>query len=271
MWNKDVLRFRSCDPGQAMPGWSLRCVARCQGLPGQIFDRPRHEYTSIEFIEAGTGTLSVRGQTYRLGAGDAFILPQGVDHRIVCDDIHPWRVLFLDCTGTLVAQLNEAYGLGEQCVFPGVTIAQPIRNLLNLVGDDAALQARAGLTIHEVFALLHAAIRRAPDWPEFIIKAKAFIDANLESTFRLADVANHVGCSEAHLSRQFRRHVGTPPGDYLITRRMELAKALLDTTGESVKAIAERLGYRDSFAFSHAFKAVVGAAPSKWREVQHQE
>jgi AraC-like DNA-binding protein len=52
---------------------------------------------------------------------------------------------------------------------------------------------------------------------------------------------------------------------------MELAKALLDTTGESVKAIAERLGYRDSFAFSHAFKAVVGAAPSKWREVQHQE
>ena len=268
MWNKDVLRFRPCDPAQALPGWCLRCVARCQGLPGQTFDRPRHGYTSIEFIEDGSGILTIRGEEHHLGKGDAFILPEGIDHKIVCDDIHPWRVLFLDCTGDLPRRLAEAYGLGDRCVFPGVSIAQPLRNLLNHVGDDADVQARTGLTIHEIYALIHAAVKRPSGWPDIVVKAKAFIDANLESTFRLSDVAAHVSCSEAHLSRQFRRHVGTPPGDYLLSRRMDLAKALLDATREPIKTIAERLGYRDGFAFSHAFKAATGLSPKAWREQQ---
>jgi AraC-like DNA-binding protein len=268
MWNKDAPRFRSCDPDGAPPGWCLRNVARCQGLPDQVFDRPKHSYTSIEYIESGFGTLSIAGQESRLGAGDAFILPQGVDHRIMCDAIHPWRVLFIDCYGPLPEQLRVAYGLEKTCIFPGAAISQPIRNLLNFVGDDAELQIRTGQVIHEILAKLYANVTKAPDWPEIVIRAKAFIDANLESSIRLADIAAHAGCSEAHLSRNFRRCIGSPPVDYLITRRMDLAKALLDTTGEPIKAIAERLGYRDTFAFSHAFKTAVGASPSQWRSSQ---
>lgn len=267
-WNKDVPHLRSCDPAGALPGWCLRCVARCQGLRGQIFDRPQHAYTSFEFVEAGFGMLTVAGQTAELGPGDAFILPQGIDHRIVCDAVEPWRVLFIDCFGPLPAQLRAAYGLENTHIFPGAAIAQPIRNLLNFVGDDEALQERAGTIIHEILAKLHANVTKAPDWPEFVIRAKAYIDANLESAVGMADIATHVGCSKAHLSRNFHRYVGSPPVDYLIARRMDLAKALLDTTGEPIKTIAERLGYRDTFAFSHAFKTAVGVSPSQWRRAQ---
>jgi len=59
-----------------------------------------------------------------------------------------------------------------------------------------------------------------------------------------------------------------PPGDYIITQRMALAKSLLYSTGDPVKAIAARLGYRDTFAFSHAFKKSVGEAPTLWRSRQ---
>jgi AraC family transcriptional regulator, arabinose operon regulatory protein len=268
MWNKDVLRYRECDPSGAPPGWFLRCIARCQGTPAQTFVRRSHEYTSIEYVESGYATLSVNGETLQLGAGDSFILPQGVEHRIVCDTIKPWRILFLDCFGTLPGQLLTAFGLDKTLIYPGVTIAQPLRNLLNFVGDDIDLHIRAGQAIQEIFGILHESRRRPPDWPKIVVKAKSFIDANLESSFRLADVARYVGCSEAHLSRTFRQYVGSPPGDYLIARRMDLAKALLDTTDETMKTISERLGYHDSFSFSHAFKAVVGIAPTKWREVQ---
>lgn len=268
MFNKDAPRFRSCEPSGAAPGWCIRCVARCQGRPGQTFDRPDHAYTSIEYVESGFATLSIGTETRRLGPGDAFILPQGEAHRIVCDSSNPWRILFIDCTGPLPRQLMDAYGLGETRIFPKTSIAQPIRNLLHFVGDDPDLQIRAGQVLHEIVAILHRSIRTVPDWPEMVVRAKVFIDANLECSLRLEDVARHVGCSEAHLSRSFRRCLDVPPGDYIITQRMMLAKSLLYSTGEPVKAIASRLGYRDTFAFSHAFKKVVGSAPTFWRSKQ---
>jgi len=265
MLQQDPPRFRSCEPSGAPPGWCLRCVARCQGLSGQTFDRPRHAYTSIEYVEEGFGSLTIGGQTRRLGPGDAFILPEGEAHRIVCDDVHPWRILFLNCTGPLPRQLLSAYGLEEVRIFPRTMIAQPMRNLLHFSGDDADLQVRAGQAIHETIAMLHGGLRKIPDWPDLVIRTKVFIDANLEHQIRLPDVARHAGCSEAHLSRSFRRCLGMPPGDYILTQRMALAQSLLSSTGDPVKAIAARLGYRDAFSFSHAFKNLVGEAPTLWR------
>lgn len=264
MLKQDLPRFRSCEPSGAPPGWCLRCVARCQGRVGQVFDRPRHAYTSIEFVEAGSGTLTVRGETRKLVAGDAFILPEGEPHRIVCGESHPWRVLFIDCNGPLPGQLMAAYGLTD-AIYPRTCIAQPLRNLLQFAGPDAELQIRAGLAMHEIMAILQRSIRTVPPWPALVVQAKIFIDAHLESPLRMPDIARHVGCSEAHLSRLFRQHLGSPPGDYIITQRMELAKALLYSSGESVKAIAARLGFRDAFAFSHAFKKAIGSSPSAWR------
>jgi AraC-like DNA-binding protein len=268
MWRKDTPRFRGCDPTGAPPGWCLRWVSYAQGVPRLVVNRPKHAHTSFVYIDAGYGTVSIAGREARLGPGDAFVLPQGMDHRLVYDDLDPWRMLFLGCSGSLPASLRLAYGLEDIFIFPGAAIAQPMRNLLNFTGSDAELQLRTGQVLHELVIKLHASIRNDPGWPEIVTRAKAFIDANLESSMRLADIAAHAGCSEAHLSRSFRSCIGSPPIDYLIARRMDLAKALLDTTGEPIKAIAERLGYRDTFAFSHAFKSVVGSSPSQWRTDQ---
>ena len=270
MWSKNALRYRGCDPAGAPPGWTLRWVAYAQGTPRMVVNRPKHAHTSFVFVEAGFGTVSIAGINQRLGPGDAFVLPQGMDHRLVYDDLDPWRMLFIGCSGTLPTQLRIAYGLENTYFFPRAAVAQPFRNLLNFNGSDAEMQLRSGQIIHEIVSKLHACIQSIPDWPDMVIQAKTFIDVNLESNMRLADIAAHVGCSEAHLSRTFRRCIGSPPVDYLIARRMDLAKVLLDTTNESIKGIAERLGYRDSFGFSHAFKSVVGTSPSQWRTNQSE-
>jgi AraC-like DNA-binding protein len=269
MWSKDKPRFRGCDPAGAPPGWCLRWVAYAQGEPRMVINRPKHAHTSFVYIVGGFGTVTIAGNEHRLGPGDAFVLPQGMDHRLAYDDLDPWKMLFLGCRGPLPTQLRVAYGIEDTLVFRRAPIAQPIRNLLNFSGSDGDLQLSTGHTIHELVSKLHACVKIAPDWPDIVIRAKAFIDSNLESAIRLSDIASHAGCSEAHLSRSFRRCVGHPPIDYLIARRMDLAKALLDTTSEPVKAIAERLGYRDTFAFSHAFKSVIGTSPSLWRAAQN--
>lgn len=265
----DEDRSRAGKAHAAPPGWCLRWVACAQGEPGLVVDRPDHAHTSVVYILSGIGTLTIAGSETTLGAGDAFILPQGMDHRLVYDDRDPWRMLFIGCSGVFPAQLRTAYGIEGIYAFRDAPIAQPIRNLLGFDGDDAALQLYAGQILADIMRILHTSVQDQPDWPPLVIRAKAFIDAHLEGGLRLAEVARHVGCSPAHLSRNFRQCVGMPPGDYLLSRRMSLAKTLLDTSDLSIKAIASRLGYGDTFSFSHAFKLAVGTSPSLWRMAQH--
>lgn len=263
MRNLDIAQLRTVDTSVAPPGWTLLCVARCQARPGERYDRPDHDHHTIELVEHGRGEVRVGDQRATCGPGDAYLLPAGVGHEIVADRHSPWRKLFCNCTGPLLDQLRAAYGLDGCCIFPGAAIAGPLRRLLTFDGPDEALQLQAAPALAEILGIMRAS--RSEALPEPVRAAKAFIDANLERPIRLADIAAAAACSEGHLSRLFRRALGRSPGDYLIARRMALAKALLDSTAEPIKAIAARLGYRDAFAFSHAFKSATGRSPSAWR------
>lgn len=258
-----MVQLRTADPAGAPPGWVLRSVARCQAGPGEAYDRPQHDHHTIELVEAGRGSVRVGDESATCGPGDAYILPAGVDHVIAADPRDPWRKLFLNCTGPLLDQLRAAFGLGDRCIFPGAAIGAPLRRLLTFDGPDEALQLRAAPALAEILGIMRASLVDA--LPPAVAAAKRFIDANLERPIKVADAAAAAACSEGHLSRQFKAALARGPGDYLIARRMELAKALLDTTAEPIKAIAERLCYHDGFAFSHAFKAATGLSPSAWR------
>jgi AraC-like DNA-binding protein len=53
---------------------------------------------------------------------------------------------------------------------------------------------------------------------------------------------------------------------YLANWRMQLAANYLRNSHEGIAAVANRVGYDSEAAFSRAFKKVVGAPPSEWRE-----
>jgi len=55
MRNPDVVQMRAVDPDGAPPGWTLRCVARCQAGSGERYDRPDHDHHTIELVERGRG------------------------------------------------------------------------------------------------------------------------------------------------------------------------------------------------------------------------
>ena len=79
----------------------------------------------------------------------------------------------------------------------------------------------------------------------------------------LAQVA---ALSRSAFAERFVQFVGHPPMQYVTNWRMQLATNYLRMGTESVAAIANRVGYESEAAFSRAFKKVVGAPPSEWRE-----
>jgi AraC-like DNA-binding protein len=72
--------------------------------------------------------------------------------------------------------------------------------------------------------------------------------------------------SRAYFSRSFKAAFGETPHQYLMTRRMERAKALLRDGDLSVTAVCFAVGFSSLGSFSAQFKRLVGESPSAYRE-----
>jgi AraC family transcriptional regulator len=90
--------------------------------------------------------------------------------------------------------------------------------------------------------------------------------ANLEATLRLETMAAIAHLSPYHFARQFKTTTGLSPYQYVIGRRIERAKYLLQKSTElSLAEIALRAGFSDQSHFSFHFKRIVGTTPRRFR------
>lgn len=76
--------------------------------------------------------------------------------------------------------------------------------------------------------------------------------------------------SPAHFARRFRAVYGETPYAYLMTRRIERAKALL-RSGSSVTDACMAVGCTSLGSFSSRFSEIVGQTPSQYRDADHAE
>lgn len=75
--------------------------------------------------------------------------------------------------------------------------------------------------------------------------------------------------SAGHFSRSFRAAFGETPYSYLMTRRIERAKALLRRGDLSVTDVCMAVGCTSLGSFSSRFTEVVGESPSAYRARDH--
>lgn len=99
----------------------------------------------------------------------------------------------------------------------------------------------------------------------FITSATAYMTNHYSEDISIYDIASRFGVTPAYFSRLFKKSMGVPPMEYLITIRMKKAGEFLKTTDYSVKEVAELCGYTDPFYFSKAFKSNTGISPTDFK------
>jgi len=85
----------------------------------------------------------------------------------------------------------------------------------------------------------------------------------------VAALARAALMSTAHFSRQFRATYGETPYAYLMTRRIERAKALLRRGDLSVTEVCMSVGCSSLGSFSARFTQLVGETPTAYRARDH--
>lgn len=95
--------------------------------------------------------------------------------------------------------------------------------------------------------------------------AVEYIEANLESSIRVKDLAALTRLSASHFSRAFKQSLGQTPMTYVTGQRVLLAKRLLLTTEDSMSQIALACGMCDQAHLTRVFRRLVGDSPMAWR------
>jgi AraC-like DNA-binding protein len=98
-----------------------------------------------------------------------------------------------------------------------------------------------------------------------LLRAKDIVDARFREPLDVAALARAAYLSPAHFSREFRRAFGETPHQYLLTRRVERAAALLRNTDRSVADICFTVGLRSVGSFTTSFRRVYGVSPTAYR------
>jgi AraC family transcriptional regulator len=93
-----------------------------------------------------------------------------------------------------------------------------------------------------------------------------YIEEHLDAAPTLGQLAAVARLSAYHFARQFKAATGLPPHQYVILRRVERAKHLLQAgTGLSLAEVAAHAGFSDQSQFSQHFKRLVGVTPGQFR------
>ncbi|HEX7948695.1 MAG TPA: helix-turn-helix transcriptional regulator [Phenylobacterium sp.] len=108
----------------------------------------------------------------------------------------------------------------------------------------------------------------APQDPELLrrlLRAKDRMDAASDEEWPVRRLAKVSGVSQAHFARSFKEAFGVPPHRYLLTRRIERAKALLRDTDLPVTEIAFQTGWGSLGTFGRTFRDITGESPGELR------
>jgi AraC-like DNA-binding protein len=106
--------------------------------------------------------------------------------------------------------------------------------------------------------------------PWQVRRAKEILCTNLDGRVQLKEVARECRLSVSHFSRAFRRSMGVAPHNWLLTRRVEVAKEKLRDDRLSLSDVALACGFADQSHLTRVFTRMVGISPGAWRRALDQ-
>jgi AraC-like DNA-binding protein len=151
---------------------------------------------------------------------------------------------------------GRVIGIAGSVDLPAEFLSSPLLFNTSFVSMGSAAAAidliRAGTNRHSVKACPSASLLSQ--------KAKRLIDENHLAYPSIARIAQRVGVSHAHLSRQFRKDFGMSPSEYL--RKLRVADAPLRLArGEEIINVSFDVGYNDLSRFYKQFRKTTNTSP----------
>ncbi len=235
----------------------------------------------IVYIKEGKGTLEYDGKTYELEKGNMFVINCNVEHSYYANNDEPFVLIYMhyappqigikaEIYTSLFLKENEPVVTDEKCI---ENILNYISTIMNELENETSVSYLTCSTIiyNIVVELLkvNEYNNRTKDkaiMPVYVLETKKYIENNYTKTLNVEALAEKVSFSSYHLIREFKKHVGYTPYEYLLICKFAESKNLLINTNININEIAEKLNFSSTSHFISAFTRREKMSPLKFRQ-----
>lgn len=244
-------------------------------------DDHSHTFLEIMFVRRGSGATNIGGEEYALKKGDIIIYNAGVGHRERSDKKEPLECHFFGAKNIRID------GLAPDCLIkPGATpIVEPgsdfamfdllFDQLIRESSNDRLYNREISDSILKsiLLSVMRIVSYGNTDYEkinESYLKAKEFIDKSFAEINTVNDLCNQLYIDKYYFSHLFKECSGMPPLQYIIEKKIALAKELLSQSDLPIKDVAVKCGYTDAGYFSKVFKKLTDQPPINYRETHRR-
>lgn len=242
-----------------------------------------HNFTEIFYVVRGDGSFIVEDSEFEVKADDMIIVNPNVSHTEVSNEQSPLEYIALGIEGLLFSQIikNENthadYFLQNYQDYKHEVLFY-LKTLVAEVENKEDHYDRLCQDLLEVCII--NMIRRANN--SFSIAStkkmnkecsyvKQYIDLHYQENITLDELSRLTYVNKYYLVHAFKKYIGLSPINYLINKRVEEAKVLLETTNYSVSQISDIVGFSSQSYFSQVFKKTMGTTPFEIRKRKREE
>lgn len=225
-------------------------------------DTHSHPYNEYVYCISGTGETEIEGKSHRFDTGTVYITAAGTPH--LERDFTESEIIyfyfdlprdkftegvFRDKSGSVLSILRKIQNEERNKLYLGSEMKNAL--LVQLLIETARTESESDLDRH------FAAILE-------------YIDENARFKPDIRALAKKMGYSYDRFRHVFKEKTGMAPGDYIIERRIDMAKKLMENdVNASLTYIAYECGFSSSSHFTNAFKAKNGLAPFEYKKRLH--
>lgn len=227
----------------------------------------------MKYTISGQGRLRYQEKEYLLEKGDVFLIDcQNYQHYETVSD-EPWEMMWIHFNGGASAFFYEEYLKDGSPIFNSNSkrISHIMANLLTIQHQhNARTDFNCSLAIHDLLNELIIQKNQLDfseqDVPAYIFDLQHFLDHHFQTPLTLEDLEKKFMINKYQLNKEFSKYIGVPPIEYLIAKRINLAKELLRFTTKPIKEISKDIGIENIPYFSRLFKIKTGVTPNSYRK-----
>ena len=236
-----------------------------------LFKRHTHDNYEIFCFLSGDAKYFVEGNIYDLKPNDILVIKKSETHALLISKAVPYCRYVVNFNAAalpesqrlnLIAILDNK-PLGKFNRIPAGEFEKNmwIHHLEQIVQAESFDVKQLYLTI--LLKELCQNISKTEDTSDAATtneKLIEYINRNLMTLSSLDEICEHFYVSKTHLNRKFKAITGSSVWDYIVVKRLIIAKDML-ASGWKPKAVSERCGYLEYSAFYRAYKTQFGVSP----------
>ena len=253
------------------------------------FDTPEHQGSwhviahcpafEVSGERSGERWLDGKLKTETRNQGDIAVIPAGISQRCNWNTLSEFTILAI--APTLLEQVGQDlvncdrieliphYMTEQDILIQGIFSALRQELEFGKIGGYLLVDSlKTALAIH-LLRNYCTAQPRLSSYTDGLSKPKLqhvreYINEHLHEEVKLIELAAIAQISPYHFLRLFKQSMGTTPHQYILQRRIDQAKYLLEQTELSIAEIAFRVGFCDQSHLTRCFKRLLGMTPKQF-------